>query len=181
MRRSTTFGSPRGRRHSSGFPRAGSDDVTALSRELIAQNHLEIGRADGKAAVLLATGGTLLGLLLVRRPFVSSWALPFWWVATIATTGALLFLLTALFPRRGARVAGGIRALAYHEDVVRAEDRAELLTGLRLGSSDPRPHLFRALTGTSRIARAKNRCVRNAVLVLLPAVTAAFPALVSTG
>ncbi|WP_406138345.1 hypothetical protein [Streptomyces sp. NBC_01089] len=40
----------------------------ALSRELIAHNHIEIGRADGKAAVLLATGGSLLGLLLIRRP-----------------------------------------------------------------------------------------------------------------
>jgi hypothetical protein len=34
--------------------------VGELSRELIARNHIEIGRADGKAAVLLATGGSLL-------------------------------------------------------------------------------------------------------------------------
>lgn len=46
----------------------GTEDVVALSRELIAHNHIEIGRADGKAAVLLATGGSLLGLLLIRRP-----------------------------------------------------------------------------------------------------------------
>ena len=35
-------------------------DTSALLRELIAHNHLEIGRADGKAAVLLATAGSLL-------------------------------------------------------------------------------------------------------------------------
>ena len=35
-------------------------DTTALLRELIAHNYLEIGRADGKAAVLLATGGSFL-------------------------------------------------------------------------------------------------------------------------
>ncbi|MFF8917200.1 Pycsar system effector family protein [Streptomyces sp. NPDC015032] len=151
----------------------------ALSRELIAQNHIEIGRADGKAAVLLATGGSLLGLLLVHRPPGTPLGLPLWWTATVTTTTALLFLLAALLPRHGPRIRESSHILAYYEDVLRAEQRAELSSGLLLSSSDPHPRLFRALTGTSRIARSKNRCVRGAVLMLLPALTAVSAALLS--
>lgn len=75
-------------------------EAVAVSRELIAQNLQEIGRADGKAAVLLALAGTLLGLLLMRRPTGIPWALAPWWAATVTTTGACLFLLLALLPRR---------------------------------------------------------------------------------
>ncbi|MEE1751974.1 Pycsar system effector family protein [Streptomyces sp. SP18CS02] len=151
-----------------------ADHVVVLSRELIAQNYVEIGRADGKAAILLATGGTLFGLLFVRRPFDALWAVPLWWTAAATTTGALVFLLLALAPRRGARAGERHGLLAYYEDVVRAEKRADLSAGLRRDGSDPQPRLFRALRETSRIARAKNRCVRYAILMLLPAITAAF-------
>ncbi|MFE2145447.1 Pycsar system effector family protein [Streptomyces sp. NPDC059456] len=151
-----------------------ADHVVVLSRELIAQNYLEIGRADGKAAVLLATGGTLFGLLLVRRPLDALWAGPLWWAAAATTTGALVFLLLALAPRRGARASERHGLLAYYEDVVRADTRADLSAGLRRDGSDPQPRLLRALTETSRIARAKNRCVRCAIVMLLPAITAAF-------
>lgn len=158
---------------------AGPEDVVALSRELIAQNHIEIGRADGKAAVLLATGGSLLGLLLIRRPPGALWPRPLWWTAAVTTTVALLLLLVALLPRHGPRIRERSRILAYYEDVVRAEKRAELSSGLLLSSSDPHPRLFRALTGTSRIARTKNRCVHGAVLMLLPAITAVSASLLS--
>ncbi|MBV7245975.1 hypothetical protein KDV96_19305 [Streptomyces sp. MW-W600-10] len=144
-----------------------------LSRELIAQNHVEIGRADGKASVLLATGVTLLGLLLVRRPPASVGPRPLWWTAALTTTVSLLLLLAALRPRCGRkhRENSPARSLAYFDDVVRSEKQAELSPGLLLNSSDPHPRLLRALTTTSRIARDKNRCVRAAVLMLLPAVT----------
>ncbi|MCX5411272.1 Pycsar system effector family protein [Streptomyces sp. NBC_00059] len=155
------------------------EDVVALSRELIAQNHIEIGRADGKAAVLLATGGTLLGLLLVLRPPGSVWTHSLWWTATVTTTASLLFLLAALLPRHGPRIRESSSILAYYEDVVRAEKREELSPGLHFSSSDPRQRLFRALTGTSRIARSKNRCVRSAILMLLPAITAVSAAMLS--
>ncbi|RPK36315.1 hypothetical protein EES37_26955 [Streptomyces sp. ADI91-18] len=151
-----------------------TDHMVALSRELIAQNYLEIGRADGKAAILLATGGTLFGLLLVRRPLDAVWAVPLWWTAAATTTAALVFLLLALAPRRGARAGERHGLLAYYEDVVRAETRADLSAGLRRDGTDPQPRLLRALRETSRIARAKNRCVRYAVVMLLPAITAAF-------
>lgn len=153
---------------------ADADHVVVLSRELIAQNYLEIGRADGKAAILLATGGTLFGLLLVRRPLDVLWAVPLWWTAAATTTGALIFLLLALAPRRGARAGERHGLLAYYEDVVRAETRADLSAALRRDGSDPQPRLLRALRETSGIARAKNRCVRHAIVMLLPAITAAF-------
>ncbi|MFE3768186.1 Pycsar system effector family protein [Streptomyces sp. NPDC059122] len=153
--------------------------MEALSRELIAQNHVEIGRADGKAAVLLAAGGSLLGLLLVHRPPGSFWPHQLWWTAVVSTTAALLFLLAALVPRRGPRLRESSRVLSYYGDVVRAEKHAELPSELLLSSADPHRRLYRALTATSRIARTKNRCVRGAVLLLLPAVTAVSAALLS--
>ncbi len=150
-----------------------TDHAVVLSRELIAQNYLDIGRADGKAAILLATGGTLFGFFLVRRPLDAVWAVPLWWTAAVTTTGALVFLLLALAPRRGARAEEGCGLLAYYEDVVRAKTRADLSAGLRRDGSGPQARLLLALTETSRIARAKNRCVRHAI-VLLPAITAAL-------
>ncbi|KOU29002.1 hypothetical protein ADK53_33360 [Streptomyces sp. WM6373] len=151
-----------------------TDQVVVLSRELIAQNYVEIGRADGKAAVLLATGGTLFGLLLVRRPLDAVWVSPLWWTAATTTTGALVCLLLALAPRRGSGAGERQGLLAYYDDVVRAETRAELSAGLRRDGSDPLPRLLRALGETSRIARAKNRCVRYAVAMLLAAIAAGF-------
>ncbi|MER5551348.1 Pycsar system effector family protein [Streptomyces sp. NPDC002793] len=156
---------------------ADPEHVVELSRELIAQNHVEIGRADGKAAVLLATGGTLLGLLLLRRPPADFGPGPLWWTATLTTTVALLLLLTALLPRHGPRIRESSRTLAYFDDVVGAEKRAELSSELLLAGADPLPRLFRALTATSRIARDKNRCVRGGVLMLLPAVVSVGSAL----
>ncbi|MFD5556189.1 Pycsar system effector family protein [Streptomyces sp. NPDC127068] len=157
------------------------DDGAALSRELVAQNHQEIGRADGKAAVLLATGATLLGLLLARRPSGATPAPPLWWCATVMTTGALLLLLMALVPRTTALTEGPVPVLAYYEDVLSAQAGAVLYAGLGRGGADPCPRLLRALTGTSRVARAKNRCVRGGVLALLPAIAAAVPALAGAG
>ncbi|OEU95753.1 Pycsar system effector family protein [Streptomyces oceani] len=160
-----------------------------MARELIAQNHLEIGRADGKATVLLATAGSLLALLLPRGPLgASSWHDLLWWTATVSTTVALLFLLLALLPRQGRPRRGRAQhgraqrrrhVLAYYEDVVRAERRAELTAGLREGSADPRPRLARALADTSGIARTKNRWIRHAVRMLLPAIAVLGFALVT--
>lgn len=157
------------------------EGVVALSRELIAQNHMEIGRADGKAAVLLAAGGSLLGLLVARRPHCTAWPPSLWWTATLTTTAALLFLLAALLPRHRPGIGESSRVLAYYEDVVRAEKGAELSSGLHLSSADPHPRLYRALIGTSRIARTKNRCVRGAVLMLLPSLIALNTGLLSGG
>ncbi|MFI5943912.1 Pycsar system effector family protein [Streptomyces uncialis] len=145
------------------------DDVSegALSRELIAQNQHEIGRADGKAAILLVTGVSLVGLLFVHRPTAPGLL---WWTASATTTTAIVCLLLALFPR--GRVAPGRDVLAHTEDIVHAHHRASLTTALRRDTADPRPRLHRSLTETSRIARTKNRCIRHAVRLLLPAVLA---------
>lgn len=80
------------------------DDVSegALSRELIAQNQHEIGRADGKAAILLVTGVSLVGLLFVHRPTAPGLL---WWTASATTTTAIVCLLLALFPADGSRPA----------------------------------------------------------------------------
>ncbi|MFF3019498.1 Pycsar system effector family protein [Streptomyces sp. NPDC057939] len=102
------------------------------------------------------------------------WAVALWWTAAATTTMALVFLLLALTPRRGARAGDRSGLLAYYEDVARVETRSELSTGLIRHGSHPHPRLLRMLRETSRIARAKNRCVRYAIVMLLPAITAAL-------
>ncbi|WP_069813785.1 Pycsar system effector family protein [Streptomyces sp. TP-A0874] len=144
--------------------------VSGLSRELIAQNQTEISRADSKAAVLLATAGSLLGVLLVRRPHASAWSAPLGWTAVVATGGALLLLLLALLPRRGTAFRRCPPTLAYFDEVVWADKQDGLAQALRSHSHDPHSRLSAVLTGTSRIAHLKNRYVRWAVILLIPAV-----------
>lgn len=147
-------------------------DTSALLRELIAHNHLEIGRADGKAAVLLATAGSLLSLLLVRRPAVAPWTQMLWWSAVLTAAAAVGALLLVLIPRRESALRQGMRVPAYFEDVVQAQNQARLSTVLESSIRAPELRLLRALQGTSRIAHLKNRYVRWAVFLLLPALLA---------
>lgn len=81
--------------------------------------------------------------------------------------------------RRGARGRERQRFPAYCEDVVRAKTRAEWAAGLRQGGLEPQYRPLRALRETSKIARARNRCVWYAVAVLLPAITVASVPLVA--
>ena len=156
-------------------------DTTALLRELIAHNHLEIGRADGKAAVLIATGGSLLSLLIVRRPATSQWAQLFWWCAVFSAAAALGALLLVLIPRRDTPLRQGIRLLTYFEDVVRAQHQARLSAALEDSNRAPESRLLRALEETSRIAYVKNRYVRQAILLLLPSLLTTLVSLALVG
>ncbi|SHL22843.1 Pycsar system effector family protein [Actinacidiphila paucisporea] len=155
--------------------------TTALLRELIAHNHLEIGRADGKAAILIATDGSLLSLLIVRRPATSPWAQLFWWSAVFSTAAALGALLLVLIPRRDTPLHQGIRLLTYFEDVVRAQHQARLPAAIEDTSRAPESRLLRALEETSRIAHVKNRYVRRSILLLLPSLLATLVSLAPKG
>ncbi|WNI16829.1 Pycsar system effector family protein [Actinacidiphila sp. ITFR-21] len=152
-----------------------------LLRELIAHNHLEIGRADGKAAVLLATGGSLLSLLLVRRAAVAPWAQLLWWSAALSAAMSVGALLLVLIPRRESALRQGVRVLAYFEDVVRAQHATRLSASLEDSARVPELRLMRALQGTSRIAHIKNRYVRSAVLLLLIALVMTLATLAAPG
>ncbi|PJE96972.1 hypothetical protein CUT44_15535 [Streptomyces carminius] len=145
-----------------------------MLRELVAQNQAEIGRADGKAAVLLAAAASLLGMLLVRRAEAAPWTAPLWWTAVLSATGALLALLLAVVPRLGSMVSGGPPTLAYFGDVVRASREGRLPAVLHDSVGAAETRLTRVLRDTSRIAFRKNQCIRWAVAFLLLTVLTAL-------
>jgi hypothetical protein len=148
-----------------------------VPRQLLDQTLAEIGRADGKATVLLATAGTLLGLLLTRRPPQSGWTAALWHVAATGSVCALLTLLLAVLPRHSPAAGRGRQPLAYFEDVLRASRRTRLSEALSEDCGAPEVRLVRALEGTSRIAHLKNRYIRWSVALLGPAVVASVGAL----
>jgi hypothetical protein len=159
-----------------------------LLRDLVAQNQQEISRADGKATVLLATTGTLLGLLLAvhrQRDQGDGWSAGLWWAGAAGAAAALFALLLAVLPRRAPGPTGSRSpdpgqqpsALAYFGDVVRAGGPDRLRVAVHRDLRRPETRLLLALDATSRIAEAKNRWVRRAVPLLAVALAVSFCAL----
>jgi hypothetical protein len=159
-----------------------------LLRDLVAQNQQEISRADGKATVLLATTGTLLGLLLAvhrQRDQGDGWSAGLWWAGAAGAAAALFALLLAVLPRRAPGPPGSRSpdpgqqpsALAYFGDVVRAGGPDRLRVAVHRDLRRPETRLLLALDATSRIAEAKNRWVRRAVPLLAVALAVSFCAL----
>ncbi|MCU7821152.1 hypothetical protein KSNIM_05655 [Kitasatospora sp. DSM 101779] len=144
-----------------------------MLKELLEQNYAEIGRADGKAGMLLALTVSLVGLLLTGQEHQHRVADLLQWTAVAASSAALLSVLMALLPRRGAP-EGGRGTLAYFEDVLRASRRAQLAAAVNDSGTAPRARLLRAVEGTSRIAHAKNRFIRLSIVLLVPAIASSL-------
>ncbi|CAI4162572.1 Pycsar system effector family protein [Streptomyces albidoflavus] len=160
-----------------------------VAARLLADLHTEIGRADSKAAVLVAalgmTAGVFTGLLAGK-----DWApgslgaagLVLWWAGTAALAVSLLALLLAVLPRYRADAWAPGEPLSYFADIrqAAAAGEAELTRALAATEHDPLHGLARALTGTSRIAAAKHRWIR-AGLIAFSAGSVLLPAAVLTG
>ncbi|MFJ5230955.1 Pycsar system effector family protein [Kitasatospora sp. NPDC088391] len=141
-------------------------------KDLLEQNFAEIGRADGKAGMLLALTVALLGLLTVGHGEQLALVAAVRWAACGAAVAALLSTLLALRPRLTGEPRHGLRTVAYFEDVRRTGYGGALAASVDRSAAVPRVRLARAVEGTSRIAHAKNRCLRSAVALLVPAVVA---------
>ncbi|MFE9935335.1 Pycsar system effector family protein [Streptomyces hirsutus] len=150
-----------------------------MLRDLIEQNFGEIGRADAKASVLLATAGALLGVLLSGHTHRPGWSAALWWVAVAGAAAALLTLLLAVLPRRSAHPPDGSPSLAYFEDVLHASRQARLIQAVLDDGSTPGARLLRAVEGTSRIASVKNRYIRYSVALIMLTLTTFLGALMS--
>ncbi|CAM5396448.1 hypothetical protein Sdia_16580 [Streptomyces diastaticus subsp. diastaticus] len=160
-----------------------------VAARLLADLHTEIGRADSKAAVLVAalgvTAGVFTGLLAGK-----GWApgslgaagLVLWWAGTAALAVSLLALLLAVLPRYRTDAWAPGEPLSYFADIrqAAAAGEAELARALTATERDPLHGLARALTGTSRIAAAKHRWIRTG-LIAFSAGSALLPMAVLTG
>ncbi|WP_374212648.1 Pycsar system effector family protein, partial [Streptomyces sp. EL9] len=160
-----------------------------VAARLLADLHTEIGRADSKAAVLVAalgmTAGVFTGLLAGKdwSPGSLGAAGPvLWWAGTAALAVSLLALLLAVLPRYRADAWAPGEPLSYFADIrqAAAAGEAELARALAATERDPLHGLARALTGTSQIAAAKHRWIR-AGLIAFSAGSVLLPTAVLTG
>ncbi|RPK91457.1 hypothetical protein EES47_05930 [Streptomyces sp. ADI98-12] len=166
-------------------PRAGA----TVAARLLADLHTEIGRADSKAAVLVAalgmTAGLFTGLLAGKDWAPGSLGAPglvLWWAGAAALAVSLLALLLAVLPRYRTDAWAPGEPLSYFADIrqAAAAGEAELTRALAATERDPLHGLARALTGTSRIAAAKHRWIRTG-LIAFSAGSVLLPTAVLTG
>lgn len=172
-----------------GSPQAAPPTGATVAARLLSDLHTEIGRADSKAAVLVAalgmTAGVFTGLLAGKDWAPGSLGRPglaLWWAGTAALAVSLLALLLAVLPRYRTDGWAPGDPLSYFADIRRAAGagEAELVRALAATERDPLHGMARALTGTSRIAAVKHRWIRTG-LIAFSAGSVLLPAAVLTG
>jgi hypothetical protein len=163
--------SRRGHAEVGGASRRASPD-TALrleyTRALVRETSDEIGRADSKAAMLLAGGGVLVGTGTsaavadaARLSHLSAEVRITLWIAVIAVAVALVFLAMAAYPRtRNERRAQG--AIAYFGDVMRAPDLGALRAAIADSVSTHEELIAQKLFVLSRIVARKYLLIKLA-------------------
>ncbi|MFE0176258.1 Pycsar system effector family protein [Streptomyces sp. NPDC059002] len=155
---------------------------TEVGERLLADLRAEIGRADSKAAVLVAalglTGGVFSGRLASSEWTPGQLGLPgqaVWWAGAFSLVLSLFSLLMAVLPRyRGVPWAPG-RPLTYFGDIQLAARTGVLADALTETAREPALALLTALAETSRIAARKHQWIRTG-LIAFCAGTALIPA-----
>ncbi|MDT0342015.1 Pycsar system effector family protein [Streptomyces litchfieldiae] len=138
-----------------------------LAEQLLAEIRVEIGRADSKAAMLVAALGAAAALFggTVAQSGWTPGALPvagqvLWWCGTLSLGLSLAAFLLAVAPRYGRRRWEAGDPLTYFGDVLRAARQGELPAALAETDESAERRLVRALAINSRIAALKLRWVR---------------------
>jgi hypothetical protein len=153
-----------------------------VAERLLAEMRAEIGRADSKAAVLVAalglSGGVLSGMLADQGWSAGAVAAPgllLLGAGAAAMVVALVALLLAVLPRYARSAWRPGEPLSYFGDIRHAAQRDLLAMALTDTRSAPGGGLIEALAENSRIVTAKLRWVRVGTcafalgLLLLPA------------
>jgi hypothetical protein len=138
--------------------------VRALAQETID----EIGRADSKAAMLLAGGGILIGTgtsaVLANAGRFSDLPVEIritLWIALIAAAVGLVFLAVAAYPRTKGEQRSD-RMIAYFGDVILAPDPGALRAAIRDSLQVHDEVMVRKLFDLSRIVARKYRYIKLA-------------------
>ncbi|HKR52507.1 MAG TPA: Pycsar system effector family protein [Pseudonocardiaceae bacterium] len=138
-----------------------------VAEHLLANNREEIGRADGKASILLV--GALTAAALAVGPVsgnVAHAAVPERWligVSLVIWTTTLVMLAVAVFPRVGTRHE---TAVTYFGGVRRVTDMTRLRRDVEETANDRLSWLLAQVSDTSDIVVAKYRCIRMAICLL---------------
>ena len=138
------------------------------ARTLVRETSDEIGRADSKAAMLLAGGGVLVGTGTsaavadaARLSHLPADVRITLWVAVVAVAVALVFLAMAAYPRtRTERRSQG--AIAYFGDVLRTPDPGALRAAIADSVSAHEELIVQKLFVLSRIVARKYLLIKLA-------------------
>jgi Family of unknown function (DUF5706) len=156
------------------------DDASAveLARNLIGETREEIGRADHKAATLLAGVLVAAGLVAGRSQPPALRLAPasaLWWIAALATGVGVALLCACVYPagtRRQDRLA---RHVGYFGHLNECSTVEQIAAALRRQVAAPELEwLSRTLLTLSAIASRKHRLVRLAIWTFAAAVALAI-------
>jgi len=151
-------------------PHHGEDEAAAVAQaqDLLRRTQDEVGRADSKAAALLA--GVLVAVTVVSTSALGGHWTPLtlrpvaqtlWWLAAGAVACAVVLLCTCIYPR-GRRRTGG-SAVGYFGDVQAYPTPEALRAALSRPDQSPLARIADQLHDLSRIVRRKYLCIRVAL------------------
>ncbi|MFB7667549.1 Pycsar system effector family protein [Kitasatospora sp. NPDC056138] len=140
----------------------------------MAANHVELTRADTKAAVLLGFTGAALGAFipLNRNDGTGSalfaWdAHLLWWTSVLSALLAVVCFVSAIAPRHREGRHHGVAGPGYFEHLTPDLGSGLLSRAFENVGRDPVGPLLASLVGTSAIIRAKYRWIEAGTVLLL--------------
>ena len=148
-------------------------DAASLVKRLLAETREELGKADGKAQVLLAASGVVVGVVLGGAiggdwspADLHSCARVIWWIGVGAAALGVGALGFAIFPRL---LQSDNARITYFEDVLRHGDCATLTNALN-SEAERGDRDVEQLLRLSRVAHRKYTAIQIAIGVLLVAI-----------
>jgi Family of unknown function (DUF5706) len=143
------------------------EEAATAARELLRRTHEEVGRADSKAATLLA--GVVVAVTVVATSALGGHWTPLglrpaaqvlWWLATGALACTIVLLCTCIYP--SVRRRAGSAVIGFFGDAGAYPTGEALRAALSRPDHAPMTRLADQLFDLSRIVRRKYLCIRVA-------------------
>ena len=143
-----------------------TEEGHVLTSKLLLETREELARADGKAQILFAAAGVVIGVVLSgllagnwRPTDLSCLGETVWWLGVVAAAGGLGALVAGIWPRL---VPAALGRVTYFEDVRRHETYDALIPRLNAEAAR-RDRDAEQLWRLSKMAHRKYVAVRIAV------------------
>lgn len=165
-----------------------ADDPTLLyAASLLNKAREEIGRADAKASILLASSGVATSALLAAlmagtwTPLKLQAAIQWiWWLGVAEAAIGIWCLAWAVYPRQPKRASENPWAVGYYGDVLAFHTTRQLVTALSRSAETNLERTTDQLRQVSRIVNQKYRLIRWGMQMLcLAIVTISAAAVIS--
>lgn len=158
-----------------------------LASDILREAREELARADGKASLLLAAAGIIIGAL-VAAFLAGTWHPStlkdgvewVWWVGTALGSFGTLALAAAVFPRTKYRAKRRPGIVAYFGDVVGLSPD-ELRTGLKVTANRDGSALLDQVKAISMVVDKKYRWIQSGMVSLAAAAASCILAVLVDG